>query len=120
VIERCPGLVVLLAHGGGALLTLRGRLRRAFAVRPEARADTAAAPDDLLRRLYFDSLTHDQDVLSDLVAFAGADHVLLGSDRPFDMGSDRPAEDIAALRLSDADEQLILGGNAERLLRIAR
>ncbi len=120
VIERCPGLVVLLAHGGGALLTLRGRLRRAFAVRPEARADTAAGPDDLLRRLYFDSLTHDQDVLSDLVAFAGADHVLLGSDRPFDMGSDRPAADIAALRLSDADEQLILGGNAERLLRIAR
>jgi aminocarboxymuconate-semialdehyde decarboxylase len=120
VLERCPGLVVVLAHGGGALLTLRGRLRHAFAVRPEARADTATAPDVLLRRLYFDSLTHDQAVLAELVAFAGPEHVLLGSDRPFDMGSERPADEIAALGLSPADEQLILGGNASRLLRIAR
>jgi aminocarboxymuconate-semialdehyde decarboxylase len=116
VLERCPDLIVLLAHGGGALLTLRGRLRRAFAVRPEARSDVTTAPDDLLRRLYFDSLTHDRDVLADLVAFAGADHVLLGSDRPFDMGSDKQVEEIRSLGLCPADEQLILGGNASRLL----
>ena len=116
VLERCPDLIVLLAHGGGALLTLRGRLRRAFAVRPEARSDVTTGPDDLLRRLYFDSLTHDRDVLADLVAFAGADHVLLGSDRPFDMGSDKQLEEIRSLGLCPADEQLILGGNASRLL----
>jgi len=68
--------------------------------------------------LYYDSLTHDQAVLADLVAFAGAGHVLLGSDRPFDMGSDRPADDIAALGLSQADEQLMLSGNASVLLGI--
>jgi aminocarboxymuconate-semialdehyde decarboxylase len=119
MLERCPGLVVLLAHGGGALLGLRGRLRRAYAVRPEARSYATIAPDDLLRSLYFDSLTHDQAVLADLVTFAGAGHVLLGTDRPFDMGTDKPVEEIAALGLAPADEQLILGGNAERLLRIA-
>ncbi len=119
MLERCPGLVVLLAHGGGALLGLRGRLRRAYAVRPEARSYATIAPDDLLRSLYFDSLTHDRAVLADLVTFAGADHVLLGTDRPFDMGTDKPVEEIAALGLAPADEQLILGGNAERLLRIA-
>jgi aminocarboxymuconate-semialdehyde decarboxylase len=119
MLERCPGLVVLLAHGGGALLGLRGRLRRAYAVRPEARSYATMAPDDLLRSLYFDSLTHDRAVLADLVTFAGADHVLLGTDRPFDMGTDEPVEEIAALGLGPADEQLILGGNADRLLRIA-
>jgi aminocarboxymuconate-semialdehyde decarboxylase len=119
VLARHPDVKILLAHGGGALLTLRGRLRRAYDVRPEARADSAAAPDDLLRRLFYDSLTHDQAVLADLVAFAGAGHVLLGSDRPFDMGADRPADDIAALGLSEDDEQLVLSGNARRLLRIA-
>jgi aminocarboxymuconate-semialdehyde decarboxylase len=116
VLARHRGLRVLLAHGGGALLGLRGRLRRAYAVRPEARADSATEPDELLRGLYYDSLTHDPAVLRDLVAFAGAGHVLHGSDRPFDMGADRPADDIAALGLSDADEQLMLSGSARALL----
>jgi aminocarboxymuconate-semialdehyde decarboxylase len=116
VLERHQELTVLLAHGGGALLALRGRLQRAFTVRPEARSETAGSPDALLRRLYFDSLTHDRALLADLVAFAGPEHVLLGSDRPFDMGSEQPADDIKALRLSPSDEQLLLGGNAQRLL----
>jgi aminocarboxymuconate-semialdehyde decarboxylase len=119
VLARHPGLTILLAHGGGALLALRGRLRRAYAVRPEARADSPTAPDELLRRLHYDSLTHDQGTLADLVAFAGADHVLLGTDRPFDMGTDEPVAEIAALHLSQEDEQLMLSGNARRLLRIA-
>jgi aminocarboxymuconate-semialdehyde decarboxylase len=119
VLARHPGLTVVLAHGGGALPALRGRLRHAYAVRPEARADSATAPDELLRRLYYDSLTHDQGTLADLVAFAGADHVLLGTDRPFDMGTDEPVAEIAALQLSQEDEQLMLSGNARRLLRIA-
>jgi aminocarboxymuconate-semialdehyde decarboxylase len=118
VLARHPTLKVVLAHGGGALLALRGRLQRAHTVRPEARADSPVRPDDLLRGLYYDSLTHDQAVLADLVEFAGARHVLLGSDRPFDMGSDRPADDIAALRLSPEDEQLMLSGNASALLGI--
>lgn len=118
VLERHPGLRILLAHGGGALPSLRGRLRRAFAVRPEARAGNACEPDDSLRRLFFDSLTHDAAVLADLVAFAGAGHVLLGSDRPFDLGTDRPVEEIRALGLPAEDEQLLLGGAAERLLSL--
>jgi len=119
LLERHPGLKILLAHGGGALPALRGRLWRAFAVRPEARADSDAGPDDSLRRLYFDSLTHDSAVLADLVAFAGAGQVLLGSDRPFDMGTDRPVEEIRALGLPAQDEQLLLGGNAARLLKLS-
>jgi len=118
VLERFGELMVLLAHGGGGLPALRGRLRRAFAVRPEAGAASAAGPDASLRRFYFDSLVHDPAVLADVVAFAGARHVLLGSDRPFDMGSPDPVGDLAAAGLSPDDEQLILGGNAARLLGI--
>lgn len=118
VLDRHPGLTVLLAHGGGALPALRGRLRRAAAVRPEARADSAGDVDAAIRRLYFDSLTHDRAVLAELVAFADAGHVLLGSDRPFDMGSDDPADDIRSLGLDPAAERQLLGGNADRLLSI--
>jgi aminocarboxymuconate-semialdehyde decarboxylase len=116
VLERYPRLRILLAHGGGGLMSIRGRLRRAFAARPEARARSADGPDAALRRFYFDTVTHDRALLADLVGYAGADHVLLGSDRPFDMGSDQPAEEVRALRLSDLDERSILGGNASRLL----
>ena len=116
VLERYPRLRILLAHGGGGLMSIRGRLRRAFAARPEARARSADGPDAALRRFYFDTVTHDRALLADLVGYAGADHVLLGSDRPFDMGSDQPAEEVRALRLSDFDERSILGGNASRLL----
>jgi aminocarboxymuconate-semialdehyde decarboxylase len=116
VLERFPGLRILLAHGGGGLLAIRGRLRRAFAARPEARARAAAGPDESLRRFYYDTVTHDQALLADLVGYAGDDHVLLGSDRPFDMGSDRPGEEVRALRLAAAAQDRILGGNAGRLL----
>ena len=41
--------------------------------------------------------------------------MLLGSDRPFDMGTDNPVEQVRALGLG-AGEELVLGGNARRLL----
>jgi aminocarboxymuconate-semialdehyde decarboxylase len=115
VLERYPGLQVLLAHGGGALPAVRGRLRRAFAVRGEARERSEAGPDESLRRFYYDTVTHDPGLLADLIRYAGADHVLLGSDRPFDMGTTDPVGEVRALGLG-ADEDLIVSGNAARLL----
>ncbi len=116
VLERHPGLRILLAHGGGALPAVVGRLGRAWATRPEARARLAEPPDRSWRRLHFDTVTHDPALLAHLVAFAGADHVLLGSDRPFDMGTERPVEAVRQLGLPPEAEALILWGNAERLL----
>ena len=118
VLERHPGLRVLLAHGGGALPAVRGRLRRAFAVRGEARARTTAGPDESLRRFYYDTVTHDRDLLAGLIRYAGAGQVVLGSDRPFDMGTDHPLDEVRALALG-AEEDLVVSGNAARLLGMA-
>lgn len=116
VMERHPRLKVLLAHGGGAILSLRGRLRHAHTFQPQARARLAESPEVSLKRFYFDTITHDPVLLQALIDYAGPDHVLLGSDYPFDMGVERPAEIVQALDLSPTDAAKILGGNAARLL----
>ncbi|MDR7492417.1 MAG: amidohydrolase family protein [Armatimonadota bacterium] len=116
VLEAYPTLRILLAHGGGALPALRGRLARAYQVQPAARARLREPPEASLHRLYYDTVTHDARVLKALVEFAGADHVALGSDSPFDMGDPHPVETVRALGLSPDQEDAVLGGTAARLL----
>src|SRR5919106_3816596 len=116
VMERHPDLRVLLAHGGGALLAVRGRMRHAHGFQPQAASRLREAPEDSIRRFYFDTLTHDDELLRELIDYAGADHVLLGSDYPFDMGDARHVETVRSLGLAPDVEAAILAGNAERLL----
>jgi aminocarboxymuconate-semialdehyde decarboxylase len=60
---------------------------------------------------------HDQSALRHLVDVVGADHVVLGSNYPGDMGSSDPAAEIRQPSLrSDAEKESILGANAERML----
>jgi len=114
VLDDHPGLKVVLAHGGGAVTTLRGRVQHAQTFKPPGR-DVIAA----LRRFHYDTVVFDPGVLRALVDFAGAERVLLGSDYPFDMGDDRPAEVVRALGLPADEEEAILSGNALRVLERA-
>jgi aminocarboxymuconate-semialdehyde decarboxylase len=116
VMERHPRLRVLLAHGGGALMAVRGRLRHAHGFQPQARSRLRESPDDSIRRFYFDTLTHDEALLRALIDYVGPDRVLLGSDYPFDMGDARQVDAVRALGLGPDQEAAVLAGNAERLL----
>ncbi|MHB9755640.1 amidohydrolase family protein [Streptomyces sp. BYX5S] len=117
VLDRHPGLRIVAAHGGGYLPTHIGRADHAWAARTDASAGCAERPSSYLRRLYFDSLVHDPYVLRELVRAAGADRVLLGSDFPFDMGSEDPLGALRAAELPAADFDAVRGGNAAALLR---
>lgn len=116
VMERHPKLRVLLAHGGGALLAVRGRMRHAHGFQPQARSRLHESPEDSIRRFHFDTLTHDDALLRALIDYAGPDRVLLGSDYPFDMGDARHVDTVRALGLAPDVEAAILAGNAERIL----
>ena len=115
-MERHPGLQVLLAHGGGTILALRGRLRHAHSFQPQARARLRESPDASLRRFLYDTVVHDAGLLRALVDAVGADRVVAGSDHPFDMGDLTPAASIRAAGLEPDDEAAVLGGNAARIL----
>ena len=111
VFDAHPRLNVLLAHGGGVLPALRGRLAREQEIHPPGR-DVRS----VLKRFLVDTVVHDVEVLRGLIEFFGADRVLLGSDYPFDMGSERPTELVRALALPPDEEALILGENTLRVL----
>jgi aminocarboxymuconate-semialdehyde decarboxylase len=116
VMERHPALKVLLAHGGGAVLALRGRLRHAHEHIAAAQGALHEPVADSLRRFHYDTVTHDPAVLRELVEFVGAQRVVAGSDHPFDMGDPDPAATVRAAGLGSDAEAAILEGNLERLV----
>jgi len=116
MMDAYPSLKILLAHGGGALTHLRGRLDRGFKQRPEINKVISKPPTEYLKQFYFDTITHDPLILRGLVDFVGADHVLLGSDYPFDMGNENPVDLVRSANLGAENEKKILGGNASLLL----
>ena len=73
---------------------------------------------EYLAKLFFDTNVFDPGMVRHLVDRFGADHVLLGTDYPFDMGTVDPLGFLGRVDLTDAERRLVLGGNAERLLRI--
>src|SRR5574341_94426 len=116
VMESYPRLKVLLAHGGGALPYLHGRLDRGFKQRPEINKVISRPPTEYLKQFYFDTITHDPVLLRGLVDFVGAEHVLLGSDYPFDMGNENPVDLVRSANLGVENEKKILEENARQLL----
>jgi len=119
VLERHPGLKVCLSHGGGFLPYQAGRFRHGFAVRPEAKVSLAHGPQESIGRLFYDTILHDKRTLEFLIASAGPQHVLLGSDYPFDMGNLDCVARVEALDIPAKDRDMILGGYAGAVLGVS-
>jgi aminocarboxymuconate-semialdehyde decarboxylase len=115
-LERFPRLKVVLAHGGGQFPFIFGRIEHGYKVRPEPKEKIHQPPRHFLKNLYFDTITHNPDALRYLISFAGSDHVLLGSDYPYDMGDDNPVQTVSSLSgIKEEDRRKILQENAIRL-----
>jgi aminocarboxymuconate-semialdehyde decarboxylase len=115
VMERFPNLHLLLAHGGGALPAIRGRLARAQEVFSDLEKHLSAPIEESLKRFYYDSLVYDRTLLAELVTWVGADHVLLASDYPFAMGLDDPARSVIQAPIDESQRALVLEENASAL-----
>jgi aminocarboxymuconate-semialdehyde decarboxylase len=68
--------------------------------------------------VYADSLTHSPRALRFLVDVLGEDHVMLGSDYPFDMGVADPHGEMVKAITDTAVQEKVAGATAGRLLGI--
>jgi aminocarboxymuconate-semialdehyde decarboxylase len=117
VLERFPGIRWVLAHLGGAIPYLAERLDRGYEAFEECRANIDRPPSTFLRELYYDTVNFDPRAIELAIDFAGAEHIMAGSDYPHMIGSiDKMLSSLGSVDLSASDRESILGGNAARLL----
>jgi len=113
MLEKYPRLKIILAHAGGQLPYIIGRMEHGYQVRPECKDKVHKSPMAFFKNFYFDIITHNPDALRYLISFAGSDHVLLGSDYPYDMGDLNPVQTVSQLPgIKARDRQKILRENA--------
>src|SRR5499427_8166846 len=119
VLQDHPNLKLVLSHGGGYLPAYSGRIDHAASARPDTCECIRHMPTTYLRRLYFDTIVYTHHQLQYLVEQYGADHVLMGTDYPADMGEIDPIGFVESCEaLDDPERRAILGRNAARLLNI--
>jgi aminocarboxymuconate-semialdehyde decarboxylase len=118
VLERYQNLHICLAHGGGFIPYQRGRLEHGWRVRQEPRRLLQQPPAASFDRLYYDTILHADAALRFLASTAGVEHVLLGSDYPFDMGPTDPVGKVKRAIPEESEHSAVLGGTAGRLLNL--
>lgn len=117
LLEELPELRICLVHGGGYLPFYSSRMDHSWAHRPEGRHRIPdRPPSHYLRRCYVDALVYDAAHLEFLVARMGADHVVVGTDYPYDMGDQDVVGLVRSANLPEGAEDAILGGTAASLL----
>lgn len=120
--DRFPQLKMLLAHGGGTILFLKGRLNAAYEARgaegdPYFTANLSAPPGNYLDRLYYDTCSLSRDSVEFTIKVAGIDRVMFGTDFPFEIGDAEGKHALPAIEALPAEARSkILRGNAAVVL----
>jgi predicted TIM-barrel fold metal-dependent hydrolase len=118
VLEDCPGLEVVLPHGGSTLPYLIGRID-ALMDRPYIQArDLPHLPSHYLQSFFYtDSACFNRETLDRAIEFFGPERMLLGTDYPFFP----PEHGVGFVRegRDPGEVELVFDTNPRRLLRLA-
>jgi aminocarboxymuconate-semialdehyde decarboxylase len=119
VFDRFPNLKLGLLHGGGYIPYHLGRLDQGKTGASGSAAIPAKfAPSQYLKNLYFDNLVYRVETVEYLKRMVGAEHVMVGTDYPFDLGDWNAAEKIRLMDCTASEREAMLHGNARKLLRL--
>jgi len=118
VLEKHPSLKLLLAHSGGVLPYLAGRLDKC--VSSDESFDKSIlkkSPSQYLKMLYYDAITYHSPALNCAIEFVGIDRLLFGTDHPFSI-SDPQLLYQSMKHLPIDQQEAIKKNNAFSLLNI--
>jgi aminocarboxymuconate-semialdehyde decarboxylase len=108
VVEKFPGIRWVLGHLGGAIPYLAERLDRGYFAFKECRENITALPSEYLRKFYYDTVNFDVKALELAFSFAGANHLVAGSDYPHQIGSlEKMKSSIERLNISPQEKARI-------------
>ena len=117
VMERNPQITWMLTHMGGALPYLAERCDRGYEAFADCRRNISKPPTEYFKQFYYDTVNFNPDAIDFAIAFAGADHIVAGSDYPHQIGSiPKMLDAIGKIDVTDEQRNMIFGGNAARLL----
>ncbi|QUL98641.1 MAG: amidohydrolase family protein [Candidatus Fermentithermobacillus carboniphilus] len=118
IFDRFPGVKLIASHLGGALPYLSERLDRGFAAYPECHR-IERARGEYLKEIFYDCVLFNPLTVEYAVKMFGASQFVVGSDYPHQIGDlGKAVSTIRALPISDHEKEMILGKNAEQLLKI--
>lgn len=117
VLERHPGLKVVISHGGGMMPHYMGRFDRNVYNMPDSMVNITKKPSEYLRHLYYDSCVYTADTLRALIKIVGADRIILGSDYPV---GDPNRVDFVRDVVSPEDFRMIASTTPSAILGLAR
>ena len=116
ILDKFPKLNWVFVHAGGTAPYIKGRWDHAYHHGVVVKFDIPKPPTEYFKTLYIDTIAHSQPALAYLINTQGADHVVLGSDYPFDMADPDPVSTVKKQGLSAEDEAKIMGNNLVALL----
>jgi aminocarboxymuconate-semialdehyde decarboxylase len=118
VLDRHPGLRLVLVHGGGFLPyqahRLDGGYRTKEAFAGELRREK---PSAYLGDFHYDTVGLSGPSIAFLAGLVGPEKVLLGSDYPFALGDPEPVRTVRESGLDTAGVEAVLHTNADTLFR---
>ncbi|HEY7495721.1 MAG TPA: amidohydrolase family protein [Candidatus Tectomicrobia bacterium] len=118
VLDRFPGLQLILPHGGGFYPYQAGRFDIVYTNLEQTRQKIAQPPSAYLRRFYYDTIVHHPTALQFLRTLVGSERLLLGSDYPFPMADPDPVQRCIQAGFSPTEMAAITGDTARALFRL--
>ena len=117
-LDKFPKLEIVLPHGGGAFPFIFARVEHGLYHMGSVQLKVERPFGEYVRRFHYDYLNYYPEALRFLISEVGPDRIVIGTDLFAARDIEYPNSFVEQLNLPAKDLDLILRGNARRLLRL--